>query len=155
MGPFGKPSLVGPVTGTIAGLATVTPAAGYVGPGGGVLLGLLGGSVCYLAVNIVKHRMKVDDALDVLAVHGCGGAIGTLATAVLALPLFGGVGLARSVAAQFGVQVLGVVSVGLWSAVATVILVKVTQALVGLRVTEEDELIGLDQTAHGESGYNP
>jgi Amt family ammonium transporter len=151
---FGKPSMVGLVTGTIAGLATVTPACGYVGPLGGVLLGLIGGSLCYLAVSVVKHTMKVDDSLDVLAVHGCGGAIGTLLTAVFALPLFGGVGLRMDVGAQVLVQFAGVASVAVWSAVATVVLVKLTRKLVGLRVSEEQELTGLDQTAHGESAYN-
>jgi Amt family ammonium transporter len=151
---FGKPSMVGLVTGTIAGLATVTPASGFIGPIGGILLGLLGGVVCYFAVNLVKHVAKVDDSLDVLAVHGCGGAVGTLATAFLALPFFAGVGVPAGALAQFGVQFTGVVTVALWSAIATVGLVWVTRALVGLRVDDDDELVGLDQTAHGESGYN-
>ncbi len=150
---FGRPSMVGLVTGTIAGLATVTPASGFVGPIGGVVLGLLGGVGCYAMVNVVKQIMKVDDSLDVLAVHGCGGAIGTLGTAFLASTVFGGVGLHDGTVSQFGVQLLGVVSVALWSAVATAVLIKVTQALVGLRVTADDEITGLDQTAHGESGY--
>ena len=150
---FGKPSMVGLVTGTIAGLATVTPASGFVGPTGGVLLGLTGGAVCYAMVNVVKHVMKVDDSLDVLAVHGCGGAIGTLGTAILALPLLGGVGLHVGVASQFGVQLLGVVAAALWAAVATAVLLRVTQALVGLRVSADEEMTGLDQAAHGESGY--
>ena len=150
---FGKPSMVGLVTGTIAGLATVTPASGFIGPIGGVLLGFTGGVVCYVMVNVVKHVMKVDDLLDVLAVHGCGGAIGTLGTAILALPLLGGVGLHVGVASQLGVQLLGVVAVALWAAIATVALIRLTQALVGLRVTVDDELTGLDQAAHGESGY--
>ena len=150
---FGKPSMVGLVTGTIAGLATVTPASGFIGPIGGVLLGFTGGVVCYVMVNVVKHVMKVDDSLDVLAVHGCGGAIGTLGTAILALPLLGGVGLHVGVASQLGVQLLGVVAVALWAAIATVVLIRLTQALVGLRVTVDEELTGLDQAAHGESGY--
>ncbi len=150
---FGKPSMVGLVTGTIAGLATVTPASGFIGPIGGVLLGLAGGVLCYCAVSLVKHRMKVDDSLDVLAVHGVGGATGTLATAFLALPLFAGVGLKTDVVTQFGVQFAGVAAVALWSAVATAILIRVTKALIGLRVSEEEELTGLDQIAHGESAY--
>ena len=150
---FGKPSMVGLVTGTVAGLATVTPASGFVGPIGGVLLGLAGGLVCYVMVNVVKHVMKVDDSLDVLAVHGCGGALGTLGTALLAVPALGGVGYHASVAGQFGVQLLGVVSVALWSALATAVLIRVTQALVGLRVSADEEMTGLDQASHGESGY--
>ena len=151
---FGRPSMVGLVTGAIAGLATVTPASGFIGPVGGVLLGLIGGTLCYVAVDIVKHRMRVDDLLDVLAVHGCGGALGTLATAFLALPLFAGVGLKTGVGAQFAVQLIGVLAVAAWSAAATAVLVKVTQALVGLRVSDDEELTGLDQAAHGESAYN-
>lgn len=150
---FGKPSLVGMVTGTIAGLATITPASGFVGPMAGVLLGLAGGVVCYLAVELVKHRWKIDDSLDVLAVHGVGGALGTLLTAFLAgLP--GGTGLGEtSAGAQFGVQLLGVGSVLVWSVIATIIIVWITKALVGLRVTDDEELEGLDFSTHGESGY--
>lgn len=150
---FGKPSLVGMVTGTIAGLATITPASGFVGPMAGVLLGLSGGVVCYLAVDLVKHRWKIDDSLDVLAVHGVGGALGTLLTAFLAgLP--GGTGLGEtSAGSQFAVQLLGVGSVLVWSIIATIIIVWVTRALVGLRVNEDEELEGLDFSTHGESGY--
>lgn len=150
---FGKPSLVGMVTGTIAGLATVTPASGFVGPMAGMMLGLAGGVVCYIAVDLVKHRWKVDDSLDVLAVHGIGGALGTLLTAFLAgLP--GGTGLGETtVGSQFAVQLLGVGSVLVWSVIATIIIVWITKALVGLRVNEEEELEGLDFSTHGESGY--
>ncbi|MCR9237233.1 MAG: ammonium transporter [Alphaproteobacteria bacterium] len=150
---FGKPSLVGMVTGTIAGLATVTPASGFVGPMAGMMLGLAGGVVCYIAVDLVKHRWKVDDSLDVLAVHGIGGALGTLLTAFLAgLP--GGTGLGETtVGSQFAVQLLGVGSVLVWSVIATIIIVWITRALVGLRVNEEEELEGLDFSTHGESGY--
>ncbi|MEH6728457.1 MAG: ammonium transporter [Hyphomicrobiales bacterium] len=150
---FGKPSLVGMVTGTIAGLATVTPASGFVGPMAGVLLGLAGGLVCYLAVELVKNRWKIDDSLDVLAVHGVGGALGTLLVGFLAgLP--GGTGLGEtSAGSQFSVQLLGVGSVLVWSVIATIIIVWVTRALVGLRVNEDEELEGLDFSTHGESGY--
>ena len=128
---FGKPSMVGLVTGTIAGLATVTPASGYVGPIGGVILGLAGGVVCYFAVNIVKHVMKVDDSLDVLAVHGCGGATGTLLTAFLALPVFAGVGLRNRSAPSSAFNSSACLQPALWSAIATAVLIKLTQALVG------------------------
>ncbi|MFK8033979.1 MAG: ammonium transporter [Hyphomicrobiales bacterium] len=150
---FGKPSLVGMVTGTIAGLATVTPASGFVGPMGGVLLGFAGGVICYLAVDLVKHRMKIDDSLDVLAVHGIGGALGTLLLPFLAnLP--GGTGLGEtSVGSQFSVQLLGVGSVLVWSIIGTIIIVMITKAIVGLRVSEEAEIEGLDFSSHGESGY--
>jgi Amt family ammonium transporter len=150
---YGKPSLVGLVTGTIAGLATVTPASGYIGPIGGVLLGLVGGVVCYYGVALVKHTIKVDDSLDVLAVHGFGGATGTVLTAVLAIPFFAGVGLDNGVGAQLGVQIAGVLAAVVWTAVATYVIVKISQAVVGLRVSEDEELVGLDQAAHGEAGY--
>ena len=152
---FRRPSMVGLVTGTIAGLATVTPASGYIGPIGGIMLGLASGFVCYWGVVLVKRLIRVDDALDVLAVHGFGGALGTLLTALLAADFMTGIGLARSVGEQFWVQAVGVVSVAIWSALATFVLVKITQVLVGLRVADEHELVGLDQSQHGESGYNP
>ncbi len=150
---FGKPSLVGLVTGTIAGLATVTPASGFVGPIGGVLLGLAGGGACYYGVALIKGVFRLDDSLDVLAVHGFGGATGTILTAFLAATYFGGVGLDRTLGAQLSAQVVGVLAGIVWSAVATYVIVKVCQAVVGLRVSDEEELAGLDQTAHGESGY--
>jgi Amt family ammonium transporter len=153
---FGKPSLVGIVTGTIAGLATITPASGYVGPLGGVILGLAGGFICYFAVDMVKRKFLIDDSLDVLAVHGVGGATGTILTALLAASVFGGVGYGegQSVGGQLGVQAIGVVAVIIWSLAATFVIVKVAQALVGLRISEDDEVQGLDLTAHGEAGYN-
>ncbi len=152
---FGKPSLVGFVTGTIAGLATITPASGFVGPLAALIIGVVAGIVCFLAVPFVKNRLKVDDSLDVLAVHGVGGATGTLLVAFL-LTLPGGAGLAESVSmgAQFMVQVVGVVAVAIYSAALSWIIVKITQALVGLRVTPEAETEGLDYTEHGEVGYN-
>ena len=152
---FGKPSLVGLVTGTIAGLATITPASGTVGPLGGVLLGLAGGVICYYGVDLVKHRMKIDDSLDVLAVHGFGGATGTLLVAFLAGFGDGATGLSdgMTMGSQFIVQLTGVVAVAVWSVIATVIIVMVTKAIIGLRVTDEEEIEGLDFSAHGESAY--
>ncbi|MCB1438963.1 MAG: ammonium transporter [Nitratireductor sp.] len=152
---FGKPSLIGLVTGTIAGLATITPASGTVGPLGGVLLGLAGGVICYFAVDIVKHRMKIDDSLDVLAVHGIGGATGTLLVPFLAAVGYGGAGLAEGVGAgqQFLVQATGVAVTAVWSAVATVIIVMIAKAVTGFRVSRDEEVEGLDFTYHGETGY--
>jgi len=152
---FGKPSLVGIVTGTIAGLATITPASGYVGPMAAVLLGLSGGFICYVGVDLIRNRFGIDDSLDVLAVHGVGGALGTLLLVFLvALP--GGTSLAdgQSVVGQFGVQAIGVVSVALWSGVASFVIIKFCQMTVGLRVDEQNEIEGLDYTSHGETGYN-
>jgi Amt family ammonium transporter len=144
-----------PWTGTIAGLATVTPASGFIGPLGGLILGLTGGVVCYIAVDIVKRTFRVDDSLDVLAVHGIGGATGTLLTAFLALPILGGIGLAEGVGAmdQLMIQFTGVGATVVYSVIATYILVKIVQATVGLRVDEDHEVEGLDYTAHGETGY--
>ena len=152
---FGKPSLVGLVTGTIAGLATITPASGTVGPLGGVVLGLVGGLVCYYAVQLVKNRFKIDDSLDVLAVHGIGGMTGTLLLVFLAATNLGGTGLGEGVTmtSQFWVQLVGVVCVAIWSIIATVVIVKITKPFVGLRATKEDEIEGLDFSHHGESAY--
>jgi Amt family ammonium transporter len=154
---YGKPSVVGLVTGTIAGLATITPASGYVGPAGGIVLGLAGGLLCYLAVDLIKHRFKVDDSLDVLAVHGIGGATGTLLAAFFASTALGGTGLAEGVTmgSQFWVQLVGVVVTAAWSAIATYVIVKITKAICGLRVSDDDAIEGLDFTSHGEQGYNP
>ena len=153
---FGKPSLVGIVTGMVAGLATITPASGFVGPMGALIIGLAGGLVCYYAVGLIKHKLKIDDSLDVFAVHGVGGAIGTLLVAFLVDTSFGGGGLAEgmTMGSQFGVQLTGLIAVLVWSLVASFILVKVVQALVGLRVSDDEELEGLDVTSHGETGYN-
>jgi Amt family ammonium transporter len=153
---FGKPSIVGIVTGTIAGLATITPASGFVGPMGAVVIGLVSGGLCYLAVEVMKRRFVIDDSLDVFAVHGVGGMTGTLLLPFLIAPSLGGSGLAEgvTVAQQFTAQVVGVVATLVWSAVATYILLKITSALVGLRENREVEMQGLDLRVHGENGYN-
>jgi Amt family ammonium transporter len=153
---FGRPSLVGIVTGMVAGLATVTPASGFIGVPGGLILGLAGGVACYIAVDILRVRMKIDDSLDVFAVHGVGGIIGSLLVAWLALPSFGGLGLADggSATSQFGVQFLSVaITVG-WTVVASVVILKVIGAVIGLRVDQQDEIEGLDLSQHGERGYH-
>lgn len=151
---FGKPSLVGAVTGTIAGLATITPASGYVGPAGAVALGLAGGLVCYGAVLIVKRVIKVDDALDVLGVHGVGGGLGTLLLPVAAGLGAGGAALNHPAGMQLWVQFEGVTVVTLWSAVATFALVKLVDTTVGLRMEREAQIQGLDFSSHGEAGYH-
>ncbi|MEJ2118423.1 MAG: ammonium transporter, partial [Alphaproteobacteria bacterium] len=153
---FGKPSLVGLVTGSIAGLATITPASGYVGPAGAVVLGLAGGFICYFAVDIVKRVFKIDDSLDVLAVHGIGGVTGTILVSFLAVEALGGKGLSEgvSVGSQLMVQLAGVGATAVWSVAFTVIIVMVVRMLVGLRVSEDDETQGLDFSEHGETGYN-
>ena len=154
---FKRASMVGLVTGVVAGLATVTPASGYVGPLGGVILGAAGSFVCYHAVELVKHKLRVDDSLDVFAVHGVGGILGTLLVAVLASPVFGGVGYAPGVgmAGQAVTQVLGVAATMAWSGVATLALAVVVKRLVGLRARDEAIDDGLDVSAHGERAWNP
>jgi len=153
---FGKPSMVGAVTGTIAGLASITPASGYVGPGAALVIGFVGGSLCYVMVMVVKHRFKIDDSLDVLAVHGVGGAIGVMLTAVFADAALGGIGLAegRSIGGQAAIQLAGLVAVLIWSVVVSFIIIKVVQGIIGLRVSAEIEEQGLDINIHGERGYN-
>jgi Amt family ammonium transporter len=153
---FRKPSLIGTVTGTIAGLATITPASGYVGPMGAIIIGIVSGALCYVMVQVVKLRLVVDDSLDVFAVHGVGGMTGTLLTAILMSVEFGGVGYGDGVTmgSQFVVQATGVVTAAVWSAGMSFALIKITEALVGLRVGQESETQGLDLTAHGETGYN-
>lgn len=154
---FKRASMVGLVTGVVAGLATVTPASGFVGPIGGVILGAAGSLICFFAVDLVKHRMKIDDSLDVFAVHGVGGILGTLLVAVLAAPALGGAGYADGVdmGGQFATQALGVGSVVLWSGGASLVLVVITKLLVGLRAKDEAIEEGLDLASHGERAYNP
>jgi Amt family ammonium transporter len=150
----GKPTLVGITTGAIAGLATITPASGFVGPAGALAIGLIAGLLCYAMVGVVKSVFKVDDSLDVLAVHGVGGAAGTLLTAVFGAAAFGGLGASKmTIAGQLGVQALGVIATLVFTAVVTWIICKVVDATVGLRVEAEVEIEGLDIRTHGERGY--
>ena len=152
---YGKPSLIGAVTGMVAGLASITPASGFVGPAGALIIGLAGGLVCFAAVVFIKRVAMIDDSLDVFAVHGVGGVLGTLLTAPLAGTAFGGMGLAEgmTVAGQLWVQLVGVAAVGLWSAVVTFLVVKAIALAVPLRVAEDVEVEGLDINAHGERAY--
>jgi len=154
---FGRASMVGMVTGVVAGLATITPASGYVGPLGAVVIGAAGSIVCFGAVELVKHRLRIDDSLDVFAVHGVGGILGSLLVAFLADPALGGAGYApavRGMAGQAAAQLLGVAAVVAWSAAATAVLVLVTRAVVGLRARDDEIEEGLDLTYHGERAYN-
>ena len=153
---FGRPSLVGVATGMVAGLATVTPASGFIGVPGGLILGLLGGAICYYGVDLIRGRLKLDDSLDVFAVHGVGGILGSLLVAFLALPSFGGLGLADGVSAgaQFMVQLKSVVITVVWTAIASIIILKVISLFISLRVDHETEVEGLDLREHGERGYH-
>ncbi len=154
---FGRPSMVGLVTGVIAGLATVTPASGFVGPVGGVILGAAGSLVCFAAVDLIKHKVRIDDSLDVFAVHGVGGVLGTLLVSVLAAEALGGSGYDDGVtmAGQAGVQALGVVATMVWSAVGTVLIVLAIKPMFGLRADDLQIEDGLDLTQHGERAHTP
>ena len=153
---FGKPSLIGVVTGMVAGLATVTPASGYIGIPGGLILGLSGGLLCYLAVDFIRGKLQIDDSLDVFAVHGVGGILGTLLVAFLATSTFSGLGLpeGQSAIAQFIVQFKAVVLTVIWTSVFTYLILKATSLIVPLRVEEQEEIEGLDLRSHGEKGYH-
>ena len=153
---FGKPSVVGIVTGTIAGLASITPASGFVGPVGAVVIGVVAGFVCQWFATWIRTTCKIDDSLDVFAVHGVGGIIGTLLVAVFATKQFGGLGLAEgaTIGSQLLVQITGIISVAILSGIATWVIAKVVLGLTGLRVSEEEEIDGLDISAHGERGYD-
>jgi Amt family ammonium transporter len=152
---FGRPGLVGAVTGMVAGLATITPAAGSVGPVGALVIGATAAIVCYYAVTLIRTKLKVDDSLDVFAVHGVGGVLGTLIIPVLATagPLAPGLG-AVEMGQQAWVQLQGVLAVVAWSAGVTFVLVKVMGMVMQLRVKPEAETEGLDFTVHGERGYH-
>ncbi|MBN8280226.1 MAG: ammonium transporter [Gammaproteobacteria bacterium] len=153
---FGKPSVLGIVTGMVAGLGTITPAAGYVGPAGALVIGLLAGTVCFWATQYIKRRLEIDDSLDVFPVHGVGGIMGTLLTGVVGASALGGVGHpdGRSIAAQLGVQLIGTLATLAWSGAMTWGLLWVTSRLTPLRVTAEEENEGLDLVCHEERGYN-
>jgi Amt family ammonium transporter len=149
----GKVGLVGLVTGLVAGLATITPASGDVGPMGAVFIGSLSAVICYFSVSLIREKLRIDDSLDVFAVHGVGGIVGTLLLSFFGQPSLGGLGLVKAPAVQFGIQATGLGVTILWSAVATVVIALVVKATIGLRVSGEQENEGLDRTEHGENAY--
>jgi Amt family ammonium transporter len=153
---YGKPSVLGIVTGMVAGLGTITPASGFVGPMGAIAIGAAAGVVCFFATSYLKRALKVDDSLDVFPVHGVGGIIGTLLTGVFVSAALGGIGYPEKVTmgGQLGTQLIGVIAVGAWSGILTWVLLKVTNALVGMRVEGDEETEGLDTVLHNEKGYN-
>ena len=156
---YGRPSALGIVTGMVAGLGTITPASGFVGPGGALVIGLLAGSVCFVATLTLKQKLKIDDSLDVFPVHGVGGIMGTLLAGIFAattLGVFSGYGFAegiQSMGEQLGVQFIGVASTIVFTATVTYALLKIIDLTIGLRVTEEQEVEGLDIALHEERGY--
>lgn len=153
---FGKPSALGAVTGMVAGLGTITPASGFVGPGGALVIGIVAGVVCFAATNYLKRTLRIDDSLDVFPVHGVGGILGTLLTGVFAsnaLGVFSGK-LELDIVSQVGIQGGGVAVTLVYTAVVTGVILWVTNALVGNRVSDENELEGLDLVSHNEQGYD-
>ena len=156
---FGKPTALGTVTGLIAGLGTITPASGFVGPAGALVIGVTAGIVCFNAVILIKQKWKIDDSLDVFPVHGVGGILGTILAGIFAsdqLGIFSGQGLAEgmTIASQVNVQLIGVVSTFVYTAVATYIILKIVDMITGLRVSAEEEQQGLDIISHEERGYD-
>ena len=152
---FGKPTLVGLVTGTIAGLASITPASGFVGPLGALIIGGSAGIICYVLVSFVKNTLRVDDSLDVFAVHGAGGVLGILLVSFLIDSNIGGAGYSEGMSAssQLNVQLIGIGSVFAWSIIASLIIIIIVKALTGLRVEDSYEEEGLDISSHGETNY--
>ena len=152
---YGKPSALGIVTGMVAGLGTITPASGYVGPGAALFIGVAAGFVCFLCTVFIKRTLKIDDSLDVFPVHGVGGILGTFLAGIFVASEFGGVGLAKgmTMSDQVGVQLIGILSVLVWTAVISYGILKLVDKLIGLRVTEEEETEGLDISQHEERGY--
>ena len=156
---YGKPSALGAVTGMVAGLGSITPASGFVGPGGALVIGISAGALCYFATITLKQKFKIDDSLDVFPVHGVGGMLGTFLAGIFAssqLGLFSGQGLAEGVTMghQLLVQLCGIAAVVLYTAVATFVILKLVNLLTPLRVSEAEEAQGLDVVLHNESGYD-
>lgn len=153
---FGKPSALGIVTGMVAGLGTITPASGFVGPMAALFIGLSAGIVCFSATMFIKQRLRIDDSLDVFPVHGVGGILGTLFAGIFVASELGGAGLAEGVTmgSQLFVQAVGVVATLLWTAIITFLILKLVDMFITLRVSEEDETEGLDLVSHEEKGYS-
>lgn len=152
---YGKPSALGIVTGMVAGLGTITPASGFVGPGAALFIGVAAGVICFQATVYIKRTLKIDDSLDVFPVHGVGGILGTLLAGVFVAAEFGGAGLAEGVtmSEQMGVQVIGILATVVWTVVISYGILKLVDRMIGLRVTEEEETEGLDISQHDERGY--
>jgi Amt family ammonium transporter len=160
----GKPSMLGAASGAVSGLVAITPACGFVGPMGALVIGIVGGFVCLWGVNGLKRMLRVDDSLDVFGVHGVGGIVGALLTGVFASPQLGGQGVwdyvankaspDYSIGHQVWVQAQAVGVTIVWSAVIAFVAFKIVDIVIGLRVPEEQEREGLDITSHGESAYH-
>ena len=156
----GKPSVLGIVTGMVAGLGTITPASGSVGPAAALVIGLSAGVICYFATNFIKNKLNIDDSLDVFPVHGVGGFLGTLAAGIFCstqLGIFSGNGFSdgiTSIGGQLGVQAIGVIATFAYTAIVSFIILKIVDKVMGLRINDEQEVQGLDLVAHDERGYD-
>jgi len=152
---YGKPSALGTVTGMVAGLGTITPASGFVGPMGALVIGISAGIVCFFATAFIKQKLKIDDSLDVFPVHGVGGIMGTLFAGIFVAAGLGGAGYAEgmNMGSQLGVQLTGVIATIVFTAVATFVSLKIVDMVLGLRVNDEEETEGLDINQHDERGY--
>ncbi|HEP9516292.1 TPA: ammonium transporter [Pseudomonas aeruginosa] len=150
----GKPSALGIASGVVAGLVAITPAAGTAGPMGALVIGLASGVICFFAATSLKRALKYDDSLDAFGVHAVGGIVGALLTGIFAAPSLGGFGSVEDIGAQFFVQFKGVAFTVVYTAVVTFVILKVLDLVMGLRVTEEEEAVGLDLALHNERGYN-
>ena len=156
---FGRPSALGPITGMVAGLGTITPASGFVGPGGALIIGLSAGIICYYATQAIKQKFLIDDSLDVFPVHGVGGVLGTLFAGIFAsnqMGIFSGQGYTEgmNMSSQIQVQMTGIIAAFLYTAIVTYILLKLVDNLLGLRVDEDEETSGLDVLEYSERGYD-
>nr|WP_314876938.1 ammonium transporter [uncultured Pseudomonas sp.] len=150
----GKPSALGIASGVVAGLVAITPAAGTVGPMGALVIGLASGVICYFCATSLKRKLGYDDSLDAFGVHGIGGIVGALLTGIFAAPALGGFGAVDDIGAQFWIQAKGVIFTVVYTAIVTYIILKVLDMVMGLRVSEEEESVGLDLAQHNERGYN-
>ena len=150
----GKPSALGIASGVVAGLVAITPAAGTVGPMGALVIGLVSGVVCYFCATRLKRALGYDDSLDAFGVHGVGGIVGAILTGAFAAPALGGFGEVQDIALQLWIQTKGVLVTVAYTAVVTYVILKVVDWTMGLRVSEEDESVGLDLAQHNERGYN-
>jgi Amt family ammonium transporter len=150
----GKPSALGAITGAVAGLVAITPASGFVGPMGAIAIGFASGIICFFAATSMKRAFGYDDSLDAFGVHGVGGMVGALLTGIFAAPALGGYAEIGSIGGQLWIQFISVIATITYSAVGSLILLKVVDMIVGLRVTEDEEITGLDITQHNEKGYD-
>ncbi len=150
----GKPSVLGAITGAVAGLVAITPASGFVGPMGAIAIGLASGVICFIAATTLKRALGYDDSLDAFGVHGVGGTVGAILTGVFASPALGGFAKISGIGGQLWIQFISVAATIGYSAVGSFVILKAVDLLVGLRVTEEEEVTGLDITQHNEKGYD-